>query len=570
MVDHAGISSKVELFISCKDLPSKDVLSKSDPFAVLSIKDVATGRLNELGRTETIKNNENPTFKKQFLMDYHFEEIQELTISIYDSDSSSADLSRHDYIGGIAFNLGNLVAAAGQSITQPLIKKDGSRRSNATCTVKCEEISGEQGTIHFSIAGEKLDKKDLFGKSDPFLQFFRIREDNTWVQVHQTEWIANTLNPRWQPFAISLTKLCNGDVKRPLLIKCFDYDKNSAPDFIGEFQSSLAEIVESKEKRFVLRKPNHPKPEKRQKPHGTIIFNKAELVKEFSFLDYIRGGMQVGMMVAVDFTGSNGDPAHPNSLHYRGGGVMNAYQQAIGTIGDIVLQYDSDKNVPVWGFGGKVNGRVDHCFPLTFNPNQIEVHGVQGILGAYNNAFNHVLLSGPTYFSEILRTVTSIAAQPYSPGLQHYSILLIITDGVINDMKETIAAIVDASDKPLSIIIVGVGDANFSQMDALDGDEKQLVSNGKKAARDMVQFVPLNKFKNEHISKLAAETLAEVPNQLLSFMKLHKIAPLPPRPVAPVMMMVPPQPQGVVMAPSAVVVAPPIYVQQPMSPPPPY
>jgi hypothetical protein len=44
-----------------------------------------------------------------------------------------------------------------------------------------------------------------------------------------------------------------------------------------------------------------------------------------------------------------------------------------------------------------------------------------------------------------------------SPKHQHYSILLILTDGLITDMQKTIDTIVAASDKPLSIIIVGVG-----------------------------------------------------------------------------------------------------------------
>jgi hypothetical protein len=41
-------------------------------------------------------------------------------------------------------------------------------------------------------------------------------------------------------------------------------------------------------------------------------------------------------------------------------------------------------------------------------------------------------------------------------------VLLILTDGVINDMDATIAALVHASTQPLSIIIVGVGSENFA------------------------------------------------------------------------------------------------------------
>jgi hypothetical protein len=42
----------------------------------------------------------------------------------------------------------------------------------------------------------------------------------------------------------------------------------------------------------------------------------------------------------------------------------------------------------------------------------------------------------------------------------------------------------------LSIIIVGVGNADFTNMNKLDGDNGLYSSNGKRAARDIVQFVP--------------------------------------------------------------------------------
>lgn len=49
--------------------------------------------------------------------------------------------------------------------------------------------------------------------------------------------------------------------------------------------------------------------------------------------------------------------------------------------------------------------------------------------------------------------------------------LLLLTDGVISDMDETVAAIVEASYLPISLIIVGVGDADFDQMNFLDCDD---------------------------------------------------------------------------------------------------
>merc|ERR1712154_634727 len=114
---------------------------------------------------------------------------------------------------------------------------------------------------------------------------------------------------------------------------------------------------------------------------------------------------------------------------------------------------------------------------------------------------------------------------------QTYNLLLILTDGVINDMQRSIDAIVDATKLPLSIIIVGVGNANFDNMEILDADDTPLrhSQTGKIMERDIVQFVPFNEFKNQHISAIARETLEEVPGQVTSFMSMKGIYPNPPQ-----------------------------------------
>jgi Mg-chelatase subunit ChlD len=47
---------------------------------------------------------------------------------------------------------------------------------------------------------------------------------------------------------------------------------------------------------------------------------------------------------------------------------------------------------------------------------------------------------------------------------QKYFILLILTDGDIDDFEKTKDEVVKASELPMSIIIIGVGDHEFSQM----------------------------------------------------------------------------------------------------------
>jgi hypothetical protein len=111
-----------------------------------------------------------------------------------------------------------------------------------------------------------------------------------------------------------------------------------------------------------------------------------------------------------------------------------------------------------------------------------------------------------------------------------YQVLLIITDGVINDMDATVDAIVHATGLPLSIVIIGVGDADFTDMERLDGDKVPLQSStGVKQARDIVQFCAMKEFRGlqgeAYRSAVARKVLEELPRQLVQYYQAVKIQP---------------------------------------------
>jgi copine 5/8/9 len=147
--------------------------------------------------------------------------------------------------------------------------------------------------------------------------------------------------------------------------------------------------------------------------------------------------------------------------------------------------------------------------------------------------------SGPTYFEPLVRTADEMARGQATGGGLGYTVLLILTDGQCNDMDATTRAIIEASYGPLSIVIVGVGGADFAAMDFLDSDDALLSAGGKTAARDCVQFVPFRKFAGGTTAglagtRLAAEVLAEIPDQVVGhFMRLG-VPPPPPVAAVPV------------------------------------
>ena len=102
----------------------------------------------------------------------------------------------------------------------------------------------------------------------------------------------------------------------------------------------------------------------------------------------------------------------------------------------------------------------------------------------------------------------------------YYEILMILTDGIINDMKETIELLIDCAELPISVIIIGIGKANFKDMIILDGDEFPLTDhNGRVTKRDLVQFVMYDQFKGGN-QELSDEVLKEIPRQIEEYYAL--------------------------------------------------
>lgn len=267
-----------------------------------------------------------------------------------------------------------------------------------------------------------------------------------------------------------------------------------------------------------------------------VLMCDAKLEKRWSFEDYLTRGMKFNLMVGIDFTGSNGAPSNEHSLHYMDPtGKPTVYEKCIRSVADVLMQYDTDKRVPVWGFGAFVGGGVSHQFPLTGNPKNPELKGVSNILKAYRGVMKHIKFSGPTCIAPVLNDAVRIASTPYRKGFQHYNVMLIITDGQNDDLRPAANAIVQGSNYPLSIIIIGVGKGDFAKMEYLDGDKGTLKSSsGKSPARDIVQFVNFEELRKRGLSSsvhVATETLRELPSQVESFMDVANSGkPLPPLP----------------------------------------
>ncbi|XP_032987378.1 copine-9 isoform X2 [Rhinolophus ferrumequinum] len=482
-------ATKIEITVSCRNLLDLDTFSKSDPMVVLYTQSRASQEWREFGRTEVIDNTLNPDFVRKFVLDYFFEEKQNLRFDVYNVDSKTNISKPKDFLGQAFLALGEVIGGQGSRVERPLTSN----------------------------------------------------EDGTFTICHKTEVVKNTLNPVWQPFSIPVRALCNGDYDRTVKIDVYDWERDGSHDFIGEFTTSYRELSKA-QNQFTVYEVLNPRKKCKKKKYvnsGTVTLLSFSVDSEFTFVDYIKGGTQLNFTVAIDFTASNGNPLQPTSLHYMSPYQLSAYAMALKAVGEIIQDYDSDKLFPAYGFGAKLppEGRISHQFPLNNNDEDPNCAGIEGVLESYFQSLRTVQLYGPTYFAPVINQVARAAAK-ISDGSQYY-VLLIITDGVISDMTQTKEAIVSASSLPMSIIIVGVGPAMFEAMEELDGDDVRVSSRGRYAERDIVQFVPFRDYVDRSgnqvlsMARLAKDVLAEIPEQLLSYMRTRDIQPRPPPPANP-------------------------------------
>ncbi|KAJ6987469.1 E3 ubiquitin-protein ligase RGLG4-like [Populus alba x Populus x berolinensis] len=217
-------------------------------------------------------------------------------------------------------------------------------------------------------------------------------------------------------------------------------------------------------------------------------FEKRESIKQkysfipdnFSSLEQVTNALREAglessnLIVGIDFTKSNewtGKVSFNNrSLHVIGD-TPNPYEKAISIIGSTMAPFDEDNLVPCFGFGDDTT-RDQKVF--SFHGDQSPCYGFEEVLACYKKIAPNLRLSGPTSYGPVIEAAIDIVEK--SKG--QYHVLIIIADGQVTkntrdgelspQEEQTIKAIVDASSYPLSIILVGVGDGPWEDMQRFD------------------------------------------------------------------------------------------------------
>ena len=227
----------------------------------------------------------------------------------------------------------------------------------------------------------------------------------------------------------------------------------------------------------------------------------------------------VNLIFAIDCTQSNQTQGsktfHNQSLHTIEPYRPNPYQTVIRYLGETLEPFDEDHKIPAYGFGDFFT-KHKKVFNLKSAGTQCE--GFKEVIEAYNAIMPLVTLSGPTSFAPIINHSLEIIKH-----IGTYHILIIITDGAVDDSGATEAAIIEASKYPLSIVVVGVGDGPWNRMIEFDDHLPQ-------REFDNFQFVNFNKVVETALKRnvtvevqFAIDALQEIPAQYQYLKKNKKL-----------------------------------------------
>ena len=287
-------------------------------------------------------------FSISFLMDYFFEKQQYLFVTLRKSGSQT----------DLATSLGRIMGSRAQTLLLPITEGSMEQIVLSANAVKNNNImvglsfavSQMGNTTNMFYMIKKLKSNVQPDVSNPNGNNVYNTNDFWKIQKSELKPVGSNAVP-FNPNRIPAMFLCNGDYEHPIAI---EFHSPQERVVLGVHHTTVTRLLS--ERNFTVGSLN--------------VTCNSELVKEHTFIDFLRGGTQLSLTIGIDFTGSNGNPRDRDSLHgINDQGKPNQYQLAIRTCGDILAYYDYDQTFPVYGYGAVLPNAhlANHCFPLNLS-----------------------------------------------------------------------------------------------------------------------------------------------------------------------------------------------------------
>lgn len=414
--------------------------------------------------------SKNLQFEKFLVFDYFFEKKQKIQISLFKNTKQI----------NFQTSLGNIIGKA-----KGTLRLEIENNSNDILVISSTEIKQNYDkNIKFQFEIQKKTKIDFSKTKNKF--YLKISNESP---LYQTEFISD--KGKFNPFEIPDYILSNE-------FSITFFNSNNQP--MGKFKTSPQHFINSIECKSL--------PFPFEKTYVELE-NKSTFTQPNSFIDHLLKGINLNLTIGIDFTASNHGSYPP--LHSLFPEKLNDYETSILHCGEIISDYNYDELFSVFGFGAAScsGGAPNMCFLL--NEKNDRIHTIKEVLKEYRIITPRLFFSGPSKLVPLIKEAIKIIETDENKKNRNYHILLILTDGDINDIDDSAALLSKFSSLPFSVLIIGIGNNNFSEMKMLKNSiNKQEFTNLR------LNFVRFNEFRDEP-EKLTSEILKIIPNDVIDY-----------------------------------------------------
>jgi hypothetical protein len=507
----------INIHVKCSDLDREDGGSRSGPIVVMSA--LRQGEYVEVASTEVVANSADPEFVTVLKALYVFEMDQPLLFDVREVNPHQDDSVQRKLLGQCYTKVQSLVVSVGRSLSCDLALPGHPKdKGKITFTVD-HPCPSADFWIRAKISASEMKKMRCFSKNCPFFVVEQVTSRGAFVPVYKSEVKPKSQQCTWKGFELPLQNLSpSTNVDVPIAVALMD-EQRHGNELIGRARGTINYFVETCGTNQEIRN-------EKGKKTGLMKFQVFSVERRWSFLEYVQAGLNLNLITAMSFANANVIQTKPTSLHYISQ-IPNPYEQCMHSVGSILCPYSRSQNFAVYGFGAVIPGsnprQMNQCFPLNGNEANPYVQGLDGILALYRSAVPLIEFGYPAKLAPVMKAAVAGAKRAWNES-KTYSVLMILSDGMIDDLSDALDVIRNASSVAMSFIVIGIGDQPFTDLKNLGSSKWMGVFDDSWGYRDSCHFLAFRDYAHD-VPRLAANLLSALPKQVEHFCRMWRFDP---------------------------------------------
>jgi len=464
---------------------------------------------NMLFITESVFNKSNHDFKSQYPVIPRINQNQQYKIVLFEMTPTIKQIHEYKQIGDGTLFLGRVLIRG-----KDLIMLTG---ATAEITVSAEQEYRGRGVISMIVAFYNMPKNHWLLKNYPQLAICTQNDHGEWYPVFTSDPVKRSETGQWAPISLPCRLICNNDYNKPIrfLVQNAEQDQPVYP--IGFKDLTVNMIQASKNTKFSLT-PSNP----RIARAGYIIIRTATLIERLTFFGHLKAGLRINFSCAIDFASSNKTSRNIQSLHELSVSRKNQYQATMSSIGQAIEPYSDGRKFHAWGFAAKYNGVLSYEFPLKSSDGSDELNGLRDLNNSYRNIVENIKPDMPIRI--VPSTIQAIKLVKGKKDPNSYMVHTIMIDDIPVDLDEFMDLLYENQYEPISIVIVGIGEADFTKFEEkCSKGPIRFNTYGAPFEREFFVFLKFSSYGMDSTDLMTSVALYSVQEQALHWVEMNSV-----------------------------------------------